>query len=69
MKRINRLAEVLAEKDVYNREIARLLGKSEETISRWANNHRQPSLNDLDAIATHLKIDIRELLHASQKGR
>lgn len=65
MKKINRLAEVFLEKDIYNREIAKLLNKSEQTVSRWTNNHRQPSLEDLDTIAEHLQIDIRELLYQS----
>jgi len=63
MRHINRLAEVFKEKDIYNRDIARHLGKSEETISRWVNNHRQPSLDDLDKISKYLKIDIRDLLN------
>ncbi len=65
MKKINRLAEVLAEKDIYNRDLAKLLNKSEQTISRWVNNHRQPYLEDLYTIAKHLKVDIRELLYPS----
>lgn len=65
MQKINRLAEVLKEKDVYNREIAKLLNKSEQTVSRWANNHRQPSLEDLYKIAEFLRMDIREFLHPS----
>lgn len=65
MKKINRLAEVFIEKDVYNRDIAKLLNKSEQTVSRWTNNHRQPYLEDLYTIAEYLKIDIRELLHPS----
>ena len=65
MKKINRLAEVFLEKDIYNRDIARLLNKSEQTISRWTNNHRQPYLEDLYKIAEYLKIDIRELLYPS----
>jgi len=65
MKNINRLAVVFKEKDVYNRDIAKHLNKSEETISRWVNNHRQPSLNDLDEIAKYLKVDIRDLLNPS----
>ncbi|WP_293299039.1 helix-turn-helix transcriptional regulator [Pedobacter sp. UBA4863] len=65
MKKINRLAEVFLKKDIYNREIAKLLNKSEQTISKWTNNHRQPSLEDLYTIAEHLQIDIRELLYQS----
>ncbi len=66
MKEINRLAEVFLEKDVYNRDIARLLNKSEQTISRWTNNHRQPSLEDLYKIAAYLDVDIRQLLHKTK---
>ncbi|TCC94186.1 XRE family transcriptional regulator [Pedobacter frigiditerrae] len=65
MKKINRLAEVLIEKDVYNREIAKLVNKSEQTVSRWTNNHRQPSVDDLNKIAEFLRVDIRELLNPS----
>ncbi|RQO73760.1 XRE family transcriptional regulator [Pedobacter sp. KBW01] len=65
MRDINRLAEVFKEKDVYNRDIAKHLNKSEETVSRWVNNHRQPSVNDLNEIAEFLRVDIRELLYPS----
>jgi len=65
MRNINRLAEVFKEKDIYNRDIAQHLKKSEETISRWVNNHRQPSLNDLDKISEFLRVDIRDMLHPS----
>ncbi len=66
MSRINRLEEVFKEKDVYNRDIAKYLNKSEGTISRWVNNHRQPSLEELNKIAEFLKVDIRELLHGNE---
>lgn len=66
MIKINRLAEVLTEKGVYNREIAKFLNKSEQTISRWVNNHRQPSLEELNKIAEFLKVDIRDLLYSSE---
>ncbi len=62
MKKINRLNEVLEKHSLYNRDIAKYLNKSEETISRWVNNHRQPALTDLYKIAEYLRIDIRDLL-------
>ncbi|WP_316846446.1 helix-turn-helix transcriptional regulator [Pedobacter psychrodurus] len=65
MKGINRLAEVFESKNIYNRDIAKYLKKSEETVSRWTNNHRQPSLNDLHKIAEFLRVDIRDLLNPS----
>lgn len=66
MKKINRLGEILEEKGIYNREIAKLLNKSDQTISRWIHNHRQPSVTDLYEIAEYLKIDIRSLLHPTE---
>src|SRR5690606_1466007 len=66
MQKINRLAEVFDENKVTNREIAKLIGKSEETDSRWSNNHRQPPVDDLYIIAKFLNIDIRELLYPSE---
>lgn len=66
MKIINRISEVLESKNIYNRELAKHLNKSEETISRWVNNHRQPSLTDLYNISEYLKIDIRELLYPTK---
>lgn len=66
MPRINRLAEVFEENNITNREIAKHVEKSEETVSRWVNNHRQPPLDDLYKIAKYLKMDIRDLLHQSE---
>lgn len=63
MLTINRVGEILNNKKIYNRDLAKYLNKSEETISRWVNNHRQPALTDLYEIAKFLKVDIRELLH------
>jgi len=65
---INRLKEVFKEKKVTNRQIATYLKKSEPTISKWVNNRRQPSLDDLYKIAEYLQIDIRSLLYPSNWG-
>lgn len=62
---INRLAEVFSEKKIYNRHVAEYLDKSEGTVSRWVNNHRQPTLEQLYKIAEYLRMDIRSLLYAS----
>lgn len=65
MLTINRLGEVFAEKKIYNRNVAEYLDKSEGTVSRWVNNHRQPTLEQLNKIAEYLRIDIRSLLNPS----
>lgn len=66
MKELNRLAEVFKEKKVSNRLVSKYLDKTEETISRWVNNHRQPSVEDLNRLAYFLQVDIRSLLIASE---
>lgn len=63
--KINRLDEVFKERKVQNRILARYLNKSEETISKWRNNKRQPSLENLVEIAKFLRIDTRELLEST----
>ena len=60
--KINRLEEVFREKKIQNRVLASYLNKSEETISKWKNNKRQPSLENLNEIAKFIHVDIRELL-------
>jgi putative transcriptional regulator len=59
---INCLGKVLKKKKIYNRQIADFIGRSEGTVSLWVNNHRQPSLNELNQIAEYLRVDIRSLL-------
>ena len=63
--KINRLKIVLAENDKTNRWLAEQLGKSEVTVSRWATNEVQPSLETMGQIAQVLKIDIKELLNST----
>lgn len=64
--KINRLKIVLAENDKTNRWLAEQLGKSEVTVSRWATNEVQPSLETMAQIAQVLKIDIKELLNSTK---
>lgn len=63
--KINRLDEVFKEKKVQNRVLAKYFNKSEETISKWRNNKRQPSLENLVEIAKFLRIDTRHLLEST----
>lgn len=66
MNELNRLGKVLKEKKVSNRVVSKYLDKTEETISRWVNNHRQPSVEDLSRLAEFLHVDIRDLLVARE---
>ncbi len=62
MAKINRLKEVLAENGKTSKWLAETLQKDTATVSRWCNNHVQPSLEMLNKIARILGVNIREFL-------
>ena len=59
---LNRLKAVLAEQGKTNRWLSEQLGKSENTVSRWCANKVQPSVAQLNEIATILDVDVRTLI-------
>lgn len=65
MSIINRLDQVFKENKITNRVIAQYIKRSEGTVSKWRNNKRQPSINELNKIAELLRIDVRNLLNKS----
>lgn len=65
-KAINRLKAVLAEQNKTNKWLSEQLSKNETTISRWCTNDVQPSMDNLIAIASLLKVDVRELINSTQ---
>ena len=67
MKAINRIKVVLAEKQLSGKWLAKEIGCTENTVSRWCSNKVQPSLENLLEIAEVLKVDIRELLRSSKE--
>lgn len=64
---INRIKIVLVERKRTGKWLAKALGKSEETVSRWCNNRWQPSLETLYDIARVLDVDVRDLLNKTDK--
>lgn len=64
---INRIKAVLADKNKTNKWLASQLEMSETTISRWTSNRQQPSIQQLDDVASILGVDIRELLKPSKE--
>lgn len=60
--KINRIKAVLAEKNIQQKDLAQMVGKAPNTITRICNNESQPTLGLLYEIAKALDIDIRELL-------
>jgi transcriptional regulator with XRE-family HTH domain len=59
---LNRLKAALAEQGKTNRWLSEQLGKSENTISRWCANKVQPSIQQLNEIASVLDVDVKDLL-------
>lgn len=66
MKQINRLKVVLVEKNKSGKWLGEQLGKDPATISRWCNNHAQPSVETFTRIAELLNVDVRELLNKTK---
>ncbi len=62
MNRLNRIAVVLKEKDISNKELADAIDKSEALISYYCTNDRQPTIPTLFKIARVLEVQPSELL-------
>lgn len=59
---MNRIKEVLDEKGIKQTWLAEKLGKSYNMVNSYAQNRRQPSLEDLYKIAEILNVEAKELL-------
>lgn len=59
---MNRIKEVLEEKGVKQTWLAEKLNKSYNMVNSYAQNRRQPSLEDLFRIADILDVDVRILI-------
>lgn len=59
---MNRIKEVLVEKGIKQIWLAEQMGKSYNMVNSYAQNRRQPSLEDLYKIAEILKVNAKELL-------
>jgi len=66
-KGITRINEILVEKNLSSKWLAKQLGKNEATISRWCTNDVQPTLNTLVSIADLLNVQITDLINNEQK--
>lgn len=59
---MNKIKEILIQKGVKQKWLAEKLGKSYNMINSYAQNRRQPSLEDLYKIAEILDVEVKELL-------
>lgn len=58
----NRIRIALAERDLSNKWLADKLGKTSMTVSRWASNKSQPTVETLYEIASALNMEAKDLL-------
>lgn len=66
MIKLNRIKEVLVEQKRTGKWLSENLGKDMATVSRWCNNHQQPSIDVFERIAELLDVDRRELFNKSK---
>ena len=59
---MNRIKDVLDQKGIKQKWLAERLGKSYNMVNSYAQNRRQPSLEDLYKIAEILDVEVKELL-------
>jgi putative transcriptional regulator len=60
--KMNRIKEVLEQKGIKQKWLAEQLGKSYNMVNSYAQNRRQPSIEDLYKIAEILSVDVKTLL-------
>lgn len=63
----NRIKVVLAEKRLTNNWLAEQLQKDPSTVSKWATNSSQPSVDLLFKIAAILDVDVKDLLWSTKE--
>ncbi|MCH2231877.1 MAG: helix-turn-helix transcriptional regulator [Crocinitomicaceae bacterium] len=63
---MNRIKEVLEEKGIKQIWLAEKLGKSYNMVNSYAQNRRQPSIEDLYKIAEILGVEAKDLLVESK---
>lgn len=64
---MNRIKEVLEEKELTQIWLAKQLNKSYNMVNSYAKNRRQPSVEILYQIAELIDIDVKELLVSNKK--
>lgn len=66
---MNRIKEVLEQKGIKQKWLAQQLGKSYNMVNSYAQNRRQPSIEDLYRIAEILSVNVKTLLVDSNEKK
>lgn len=64
---MNRIKEVLGEKEITQTWLAKELGKSYNMVNSYVQNRRQPSIEVLFQIAELINVDVKDLLVSNKK--
>lgn len=64
---LNNIKNVLSEKGVMSKWLAKQLQKDPATVSKWCNNHSQPDLYTFVLYANLLDVDVHELICHTKK--
>ncbi len=67
MANLNRIKVALVEKGKTGKWLAKEIGKTPCTVSKWCSNSIQPDLQTLDKIAKLLGIDVKDLLNPTEE--
>ncbi len=67
--RMNVIREVLDQRGVSQAKLARMLDMSNNTLSAYCRNERQPSLETLFEIAKLLNVDVNDLIGEGEEIR
>jgi len=63
---MNRIKEVLGEKEITQTWLAKELGKSYNMVNSYVQNRRQPSIEVLFKIADIIEVEAKDLIESKQ---
>ena len=63
---LNRIKAVLADKHVTQKELAKALKVTPGAVSTWCRNFKQPDLQTLFEIASHINVEASSLLSSME---
>ena len=64
---LNNIKNVLSEKGVMSKWLAKQLQKDPATVSKWCNNNSQPDLYTFVRIENLIDVDVHELICHTKK--
>jgi putative transcriptional regulator len=63
---LNRIKAVLAEEHVTQKQLAKLLKVTPGAVSTWCRNFKQPDIQTLFEIASHINVEAASLLSSME---